>query len=102
MTAREAASSSAVYTLVDYTDVWGDAKNGWTVNDQTPVSNIYVADDASDKDILRYLKNMGYLNTDDMRRVCVEDNGDMIEIIARKGSYPIGRLQKKYDYKEVK
>lgn len=45
-------------------DVWGNAKDGYNVNDVYPRSaTIELADDAEDADIIRALKNAGILRS---------------------------------------
>lgn len=81
------------WTYVQYDDVWGDENSGWQVNNLHPeFDDLVIADDASDKEILEYLKSRGLVPTSDMRRIVIESSGDMIEISMRKGLFPIGRL----------
>jgi len=85
------------WSLINYTDVCGNAKDGWEVNDQCiEFDDLIITEDATNKDILNYLKQIGFLATSDMRRIAIEDMGDMIEIFARKGMMPICRLQPNY------
>lgn len=88
------------YSLVNYFDVWGNAKEGWTVNNQcVEFDELVITDDATDKDILTYLKEVGFLTTDDMRRVRLDTAtyADAIEIYAVKGWKPLGMLTRKYE-----
>ena len=83
------------WKLVNYFDVWGDEEGGWQVNNLcTEFDDLNITDDATDKDILDYLKNIGFLTTSDRRRVYLADMGDMIEIYQRKDNYPLGRLER--------
>ena len=76
------------YSLVNYFDVWGNAKDGWEVT---------ITDDATDKEILDYLVQIGFLATSDMRKVKIDTtDGDMMEIYAVKGMQPLGRLQREW------
>lgn len=83
------------YKLLNYTDVLGNAKDGYEVNDLCDEFNdLNIAEDAREKDILEYLKSIKFLTSSDRRKLCVEGlGGDMIEIFARKGMYPLGRLE---------
>ena len=73
------------FMLINYFDVWGNAKDGWEVNDAcTECDDLCITDDATDKEICQYLERNGYLNTSDMRMLAVEENGEMIEIYERK------------------
>lgn len=86
------------YSLINYFDVWGNAKDGWEVNNLcTEETGITITDDASEKDILNCLKLIGFLTTSDKRKVRIDTtDGDMMEIYAVKGMQPLGRLQKEY------
>ena len=81
------------YTLINYTDVWGNEKDGWEINDVSREFNdLHIEKDATDKDILEYLKTIGFLTTSDMRKVKLYSIGDSIEIVQVRGSYPLGCL----------
>ena len=83
------------WRLINYFDVWGNEKDGYEVNNQcVEFDDLYIADDATDKDILNYLKDTGFLKTSDKRKVRICDCGDLIEIEAVKGNYPLGRLER--------
>ena len=56
--------------------------------------DLVIADDATDQDILTYLKTTGYLTTDDPQKVYLQDDGDMIEIMQKEGDMPLGRLSR--------
>lgn len=83
------------YALINYFDVWGNAKDGWEVNDMcTEFEDLQITDDATDKDILEYLVQIGFLTTSDRRRLVVEDlGGQNIEIYQRKGMKPLCSLR---------
>ena len=69
------------FTLTNYFDVWGNAKDGWEVNNQCiEADDLVIADDASPKEICQGLKRINMLATSDMRRLEVVDWGDMIEV----------------------
>jgi len=82
------------YDLVDYSSVYKDEFDNWVVDDSyTREEGISISSDATDKAILKYLKDsLRWLSTDDMRKVCLTDLGDTIEICARKGMMPLGAL----------
>lgn len=87
-------SVAARFKLINYFDVWGNAKDGWEINNQcVEFDDLYITDDCSKKEILDYLKNNGYLTTSDMRRLEVVDYGEVIEINERKGGKPLYGLQ---------
>lgn len=88
-------NNTTKWKLVNYFDVWGDEEGGWQVNDLcVEFDDLNITDDATDKDILEYLRQIGFLSTSDMRRLYLEDMGDMIEIYQRKDNYPLGRLER--------
>lgn len=84
------------YTLVNYFDVWGNEKEGYEINNLcNEVEGITITDDATEKDILKYLVQIGFLTTSDRRKVRIDTtDGDMMEIYAVKGNYPIGSLRR--------
>ena len=83
------------WQLVDYTDVWGNEKDGWEINDWDIVEKeIVISDYATDKEIINYLNAIGYLGSNDMRRIAVEDLGDFIEIEQRKYMKPLYSLRR--------
>ena len=83
------------YALINYFDVWGNEKDGWEINDKcTEFEDLQITDDATDKDILEYLVQIGFLSTSDRRRLVVEDlGGQNIEIYQRKGMKPLCSLR---------
>ena len=85
------------WTLINYFDVWGNKKDGYEVNNQCIEANdICIADDPTPKEICEYLKSIHMLNTSDMRRLEVEDLGDVIEISERKSGCPLFSLRMNY------
>ena len=79
-----------MYTLINYFDVWGNAKDGWIVNNQcVECDDVNISHDATDKEICEFLRVLGALKTSDMRRLKVEYYGDNIEICQRKGNKPL-------------
>ena len=84
------------YTLINYFDVWGNAETGWEINNQcVEFDDLCITDDATEKDILSYLKSIGFLSTSDRRKVCLVDYAaDVIEICAKKGMRPLGALHR--------
>ena len=85
------------WTLINYFDVWGNAKEGWEVNNQcVEMDDVEIADDATDKDVCNYLKDHGFLTTSDMRRLEVTNCGDLMEINERKGHKPLFALMMNY------
>ena len=84
-----------IYTLVNDFDVWGNAKDGWDINDcRIEEENIMINDFATDKEIVTMLKDKGYLTTNDMRKITVEEYGTDIMIYERKGMKPLYELRR--------
>ena len=82
------------YALINYFDVWGNAKDGWEVNNAcVEFDDLQITDDATHKDILNYLKDINFLSTSDMRRLVVDDWGSVLEIYERKGMKPLCSLR---------
>ena len=84
-----------IYTLVNDFDVWGNAKDGWDINDcRIEEENIMIDDFATDKEVVTMLKDKGYLTTNDMRKITVEEYGTDIMIYERKGMKPLYELRR--------
>lgn len=85
-----------MWSLINYTDVWGNPGDGWEVNNlETMYEDLYIDPSATDQEILHYLKITGYLSTDNPDTVALEDYGDgMVEIVMCVDGFPLGRLQK--------
>lgn len=83
------------YKLIDYFDVWGNAEDGWEVNDLTTVEDdIIITEDSSDEEIIDYLIQIEYLKPEAKELVHLESyDNEMIEIVQTKDDYPIGRLE---------
>ena len=78
------------YTLINYFDVVGNLRDGYEINNQCIECNdLYLSDDCTNKDIILYLYKQGYLTTCDMRKVGIENYGDLIEVYAKKAHYPL-------------
>ena len=85
------------YVLIYYFDVWGNAKDGWEVNNQcTEFDDLMISDDASEKEILEYLVSIKFLATSDRRRVRIDMNSyaDAMEIYEVKGLKPLASLRR--------
>ena len=77
------------YTLINYFDVWGNAADGFEVNNQCiECDDLFIDDSATNKDVVVYLKKAGYLLTDDLRRVSVVDFGGYMEV-QKKSGHPL-------------
>lgn len=83
------------YKLIDYFDVWGNAIDGWEVNDLTTVEDdIVIAEDLTDEEIIDFLIQINYLCSLAKGNVYLESqDNEMIEIINKEDDCPIGRLE---------
>ena len=85
------------YQLINYFDVWGNEEEGYEVNNQCiEFDDWYIADDATDKEILEFLVKSGYLKTSDMRQVKIASDGEMMEVYAAKGNFPLFGIRPLY------
>lgn len=83
------------YKLIDYFDVWGNATDGWEVNDLTTIEDdIVIAEDSTDEEIIEFLIQIEYLKPEAKDLVHLESyDNEMIEIVHTADDYPIGRLE---------
>ena len=83
------------YKLIDYFDVWGNATDGWEVNNLTTVEDdIVISEDSTDEEIIEFLIQIEYLKPEAKENVHLESyDNEMIEIVQTKDDYPIGRLE---------
>lgn len=84
------------YKLIDYYDVLGNEEDGYEVNNLcTWVTSIEIADDATDADIINYLKSINFLS-EKASTENIELNGDdfYIELTEKETGYPLGRLER--------
>lgn len=82
------------YKLIDCYDVLGNEEEGYEVNNLcTCVTGIEIADDATDTDIINYLKSINFLS-EKATTETVELEGDnfYIELTEKETGYPLGRL----------
>lgn len=84
------------YKLVDYFDVWGNAEDGWEVNNLCTVEeNIFISDDSTNAELISLLKNINYLgNEATIENVRVEwINETFCELFQTYNEMPLGRLE---------
>lgn len=84
------------YKLIDYYDVLGNEKDGYEVNNlSTCVTGIEIADDATDTDIINYLKSINFLSEKATTETVEVDGDDLfIELTEKETGYPLGRLER--------
>jgi len=86
------------YDLIHYFDVWGNPVDGWEVNNQcVEFDDLNIDDSCTRKEIITFLKSIGFLSTNDMLRFIVDDYtyDGVIEIYERKGYKPLCSLREK-------
>lgn len=79
------------YDLIDF-DVWGTQREDWEIN-ETKVSVVEIDETSSRKEVASKLKENGFIKTDDLRRLVVEETENGWEIAYKKGGLPVCRLQ---------
>ena len=84
------------YKLIDYYDVLGNEEDGYEVNNLcTCVTGIEIADDATDTDIINYLKSINFLSEKATTETVEVDGDDLfIELTEKETGYPLCRLEK--------
>lgn len=83
------------YKLIDYYDVLGDEEEGYEVNLCTCVAGIEIADDATDADIINYLKSINFLSENATTETVALSGDDFyIELTEKETGYPLGRLER--------
>lgn len=84
------------YKLIDYYDIWGNEKEGYEVNNLcTWITDIEIADDATDADIINYLKSINFISEKATTETVELDGDDFyIELTEKETGYPLGRLER--------
>lgn len=84
------------YKLIDYYDVLGNEEDGYEVNNvNTVVTGIEITDDATDTDIINYLKSINFLSENATTETVELDGDDFyIELTEKETGYPLGRLER--------
>ena len=81
----------AVYSL----DVWGNAADGFEVNDRSRAGTITISDDATDADIIGALVDADFLVAN--HRCGIDDDGDdrYMGVSIRSSGRPVFQLERK-------
>lgn len=80
-------------TYRHYTSVWGNAKDGYEVNDMTEYYNGKLPD-LEDKTLINFLKERKYLTAKaNKRNIRIEDMYPMLEVVEVATDYPLGRFE---------
>lgn len=85
-----------MYKLIDYYDVLGNEEDGYEVNNlNTVVTGIEITNDATDTDIINYLKSINFLSEKATTETVELDGDDFyIELTEKETGYPLGRLER--------
>ena len=77
------------YKLIDYYDVLGNEEDGYEVNNvNTVVTGIEITDDATDTDIINYLKSINFLSENATTETVELDGDDFyIELTEKETGY---------------
>lgn len=83
------------YTLIDYFDVWGNAEEGWEVNNLQSITQIEVSEDATDLEIIKKLIDIDYLQDSARELVEISNQGDehFLEFFEKESGRPLCRLE---------
>lgn len=92
MTRRNPSSNKWRVWLLD---VWGNAKDGYEVNDRRSWGYIHLPDDPSDKVILAELRKVGLLNRGGTTRsISIDGDDEYMLLDAKKDGFPMFQLEK--------
>lgn len=81
--------------FINYFDVWGNKIDGYEVNNLCiEFDDLIIAEELyNGKDLIKYLYDIEFFNTHDMRKFIIEDMGELIEIYQKKDLFPLGRFE---------
>lgn len=76
-----------------YTSVWGNAKDGYEVDDSTEYYSGKLPD-LEDKTLIKFLKEKKYLTAKaNKRNIRIDDMYPMLEVVEIATDYPLGRFE---------
>ena len=87
------------FQLINYVD-YDTNKEGKCIpkTECVLIDRVEIPEGSTTKDIAKILKEVGYLETSDMRRLSIKIRiGNIIEINSAKGNIPLGRLEPVYN-----
>lgn len=85
----------STWTLINYFDVWGNAEDGYEVNNQcVETDDVVITDDATDQDIIDFLYQNEFVKVSDPDWYHIEYNGDFIEIFDGSTMEPLYSLRR--------
>lgn len=80
-----------MYNLIKYNHISND---GVEVSNHTIHRNVWIPENATEKEILKFLAKIGFIESADMRRFRAEKDTYSISVYQVKGNIEIGRLVK--------
>lgn len=80
--------------FINYTSVWGNPKDGYTVDDSTVIYENVELPNLEDTTLIKYLKQRKYLTAKaNKRNIRIEDMYPMLEVVEIATDYPLGRFE---------
>ena len=88
----------SMWTVYDL-DVWGNAEDGWDVNDWRAVAKY---DDNDRNDIITFLYCKELITTDDTEKFVVDEFGEnLVYIFKADDMMPLFSLEKEVEYRKI-
>lgn len=80
--------------FINYTSVWGNQKDGYTVDDSTTLYENIELPNLEDATLIKYLKQRDFLTAKaNKRNVRVDDLYPSLEVVEKATDYPLGRFE---------
>lgn len=80
--------------FIQYTDVWGNEKDGYEVNDCTTLYENIELPNLEDTTLIKYLKQRNFLTAKaNKRNIRIEDMCPSLEVVEKATDYPLGRFE---------
>ena len=91
-------TSTITAALINYFDVWGNAEEGYEINNLCKEGELELREDFREADLLQELQDFGFIVEEaTMKDITFEWAGsEMIEIYETKTNYPLGRVELPY------
>lgn len=85
-------------TLINYFDVWGNAEDGYEINNLCKEGELTLNENFTDAELLQELQDIGFIVEEaTMKDITFEWAGsEMIEIYETEKWYPLGRVELPY------
>lgn len=80
--------------FVQYTSVWGNPKDGYTVDDSTTLYENIELPNLEDTTLIKFLKQRNFLTAKaNKRNIRIDDMCPMLEVVEIATDYPLGRFE---------